>query len=196
MVELMASLAILSLGITALLQTLGWGIRYASDTENNIKAINIAREWIESVINIRDTNWLRFSSDRTHCWIVKDYDTTCIWDPTPPEIWSWTYTVVWSNWAWYLSWVTSGIDPILNWPIYRNQFQVGVDSEWFYTQTGVSTIGCDSERTKNCLTIFTREIYIMVSGWTVTVQSISRWNQERPRSVTIESTLTNWKSRF
>jgi len=44
MVELMAALGILSLGITALLQTLDGGIRYANDTENNIKAINIARE--------------------------------------------------------------------------------------------------------------------------------------------------------
>jgi type II secretory pathway pseudopilin PulG len=196
MVELMASLAILSLGITALLQTLWGGILYANDTENNIKAINIAREWIETVINIRDTNWLRFSSDRTHCWIVKDYDATCIGDLTPAEIGSWTYTVVWANWAWYLSWVASGVDPIGNWPVYKEQFKVGVDAEWFYTQTGVSSIGCSSERTKDCLTSFTREIYIMVSWWTVNVQSIARWNLERPRSVTIQSTLTNWKSRF
>lgn len=196
MVELMAALGILSLGITALLQTLWWGIKYANDTENNIKAINIAREGIESVINIRDTNWLRFSSDRTNCWIVKDYQASCIGDSTPPEITTWPYTIVSSNGAWYLSWVAAGINPITNWAAYKQQFRVGIDAEWFYTQTGVSTTSCDSTITKNCVTNFTREIYITSAGWNLSVQSIARWFQERPRSVIIETTLTNWKSRF
>lgn len=197
MVELMAALGILSLGITALLQTLDGGIRYANDTENNIKAINIAREWIESVINIRDTNWLRFSSDRVNCWIVKDYQASCIGDTTPPEITTGPYTIVWLNWAWYLSWASTWINPVTNWSTYKRQFQVGIDSEWFYTQTGVSTQSCDSQRTKDCVTNFTREIYITVSAWSIQAQSIARWLQEqRPRSVTIETTLTNWKSKF
>jgi prepilin-type N-terminal cleavage/methylation domain-containing protein len=44
MIELMAVLAIMGLGIGALLQTIVSGIEFARDTENNIKAINIARE--------------------------------------------------------------------------------------------------------------------------------------------------------
>jgi type II secretory pathway pseudopilin PulG len=47
MIELMAVLAIMGLGIAALLQTLVGGLYYARDTENNIKAINLAREGIE-----------------------------------------------------------------------------------------------------------------------------------------------------
>lgn len=196
MVELMAALGILSLWITALLQTLGWGIRYANDTENNIKAINIAREWVESVINIRDTNWLRFSSDRTNCWIVKDYDATCIWDTTPPEIASGSYTVVGLNWAWYLSWAVSGINPITNWNTYKQVFKVWIDSAWFFTQTWVSTIACSWKLQKNCLTIFTREVNVTVTPGNMLIQSIARWNQERPRSVIIQTNITNWKSRF
>lgn len=78
MVELMAVLAIMGLGIAALLQTIVSGLYYAKDTENNIKAINIAREGIEGMINIRDTNWLRFSSDKANCWRVDAYVATCI----------------------------------------------------------------------------------------------------------------------
>lgn len=196
MVELMAALGILSLGITALLQTLWWGIRYANDTENNIKAINIAREWIEAVINIRDTNWLRFSSDRTNCWIVKDYQTTCIGNGAPPAITTGPYTIISANGAWYLSWVISGIDPLTSWPAYKSQFQIGIDSNGFYTQTGITNISCDSARTKNCVTNFTREVYISTNPGIIAIKSVARWYQERPRSVTIETTLTNWKSRF
>lgn len=47
MVELMAVLAIMGMGIAAMLSTIGSGIDYAHDTENNIKAINLAREGIE-----------------------------------------------------------------------------------------------------------------------------------------------------
>ncbi|GAB0174801.1 MAG: hypothetical protein HHAS10_06800 [Candidatus Altimarinota bacterium] len=196
MVELMAALGILSLGITALLQTLGGGIRYANDTENNIKAINIAREGVEAMINIRDTNWLRFSSDRTNCWIVKNYDATCIGDTTPPEIASGAYTVVSLNGAWYLSGAVNGINPITNWTTYKQVFRVGIDSAGFFTQTGVSATACSSTIQKNCLTIFTREVNVTVTPGNMLVQSIARWNQERPRSVIIETNLTNWKSRF
>ena len=80
----MVVLVILGLGITALLQTIGGGISYTRDTENKIKAINIAREGIEGMTNIRDTNWLRFSSDKINCWKVKDYSSSCIGNPLAP----------------------------------------------------------------------------------------------------------------
>lgn len=47
MIELMAVLAIMGMGIAAMLATIGSGIDYAKDTEDNIKAINLAREGIE-----------------------------------------------------------------------------------------------------------------------------------------------------
>ena len=44
MIELMAVLAIMGMGIAGLLETIGSGIYFAKDTEDNIKAINLARE--------------------------------------------------------------------------------------------------------------------------------------------------------
>jgi type II secretory pathway pseudopilin PulG len=103
-VELMVVLAILGLGITALLETIWWGIGYARDTENNIKAINIAREGIEGMTNIRDTNWLRFSSDKTNCWKVKDYTSTCIGNSAATILSPMSYTLISMSGLWFLSW--------------------------------------------------------------------------------------------
>ena len=189
----------MGLGIAALLQTIVWGMYYAKDTEDNIKAINIAREWIEWVINIRDTNWLRFS---------KDYDVTCIWksdNSVSPSwtfwnntnIWSWSNTLYSRNGVWFLSGTTS-IDPVANWAVYKPTYKVWLDANGFYTQTGVSSVTCSSSLQKSCLTIFTREIIISnptISG-SLNVSSVVRWIDRRPQSVILNSTITNWRSNF
>ena len=45
-----------------------------------IEAIEIAREWIEAVENIRNTNWLRFPCNKKFCWTVLNYNSSCILD--------------------------------------------------------------------------------------------------------------------
>ena len=148
MIELMAVLAIMGMGIAGLLETIGSGIYFAKDTENNIKAINLAREWIEGVINIRDTDWLRFSGDRVNCWRTKDYNWACINDPS--FIWlinSGSYTLYTKNGAWLLSGATQ-INPVSNWSGYKSMYQVGLDSGGFFTQTGVLTLQTCSNQKK------------------------------------------------
>ena len=206
MIELMAVLSIMGLGIAALLQTIGGWVYYARDTENNIKAINIAREGIEGMINIRDTNWLRFSSDKTNCWKTDRYDATCIWNTnnstlsptwTPPitNILSGSYTIFPRNGVWLLSGATSGLLPAS--AAYKSIYKVWLDTGGFYTQTGVSATTCSNALQANCLTIFTREIQI---GYTQTgviqVLSTVNWLDRRPQNVTLGTTLTNWKSNF
>ena len=198
MIELMAVLAIMGLGIAALLQTLVGGLYYARDTENNIKAINLAREGIEWVINIRDTNWLRFSSDKVNCWKVDGYVATCIGNTSGPVIASWSYILYAKNGAWFLSWSTSS-DPLTNWSNYKNNFAVWLDSGWFFTQTGVTSTACSSWVQSSCRTIFTREIKIQYSPTnTGSMQVIStvNWLDKRPQQVTVDTILTNWKSNF
>jgi hypothetical protein len=34
------------------------------------------------MMNIRDTNWLLFPSDRRHCWKTLSYDKKCIYNMT------------------------------------------------------------------------------------------------------------------
>lgn len=74
----MIMLAIVSLTLSAVFYSLSQSIHFARDTEARIRAINIAREGIEGMINIRNTNYLRFSSDWIQCWMVMNYDTGCI----------------------------------------------------------------------------------------------------------------------
>ncbi len=43
---------------------------------NRVVGLNIAREGIEAVRNIRDTNWLKYSGDRRGKWLCLDTTTT------------------------------------------------------------------------------------------------------------------------
>lgn len=204
-VELMVVLVILGLGITALLQTIGGGISYTRDTENKIKAINIAREGIEGMTNIRDTNWLRFSSDKINCWKVKDYSSSCIGNPLAPYpanpwyISTGSYILYAENGAWFLSGAAT-LSPLV-WVNYKNMYQVNLDSNGFYSQSGTMTPQCTSFLQKSCKTIFTRELLIDIpppgtQTGVLTIKSIVRWVDGRAQSVILDSTLTNWKSNF
>lgn len=203
MVELMAVLAIMGLGIAALLQTIVSWLYYAKDTENNIKAINIAREGIEGMINIRDTNWLRFSSDKGNCWRVKDYQSVCIGNPSlgefptdPGKISSGSYTIYSRNGVWFLSWAVTS-DPASTWSTYKDNFAVGLDTNSFFTQTGVVNTACSAFLQSGCKTIFAREIKIWVSSTgSMRVTSMVSWYDKRLQQVTIDTILTNWKSSF
>lgn len=199
MVELMAVLAIMGMGIAAMLSTIGSGIDYAHDTEDNIKAINLAREGIEWVINVRDTNWLRFSSDVKNCWRVIDYKGTCIGGgSTPPNISSGSYLLYAQNGLWFLSGVTAP-NYSSNWSGYKSIFQSSIDSQWYFTQTGTYAANnlCNNVTGTGCVTPFTREIKVIeVNTGTLQISSIVRWIEKRPREVIITTSMTNWKSNF
>jgi len=58
------------------------GQELSSATVHRIQAINLSREGIEGVMNIRNTNWLRISSEYARCWKVDNYNTDCTGDST------------------------------------------------------------------------------------------------------------------
>ena len=61
---------------------------------HRMKAIEIAREWIEAVTNIRDTNWIVLWADPENCWNTFNYDKTCVLNNwTGSDIKSWSYKV-------------------------------------------------------------------------------------------------------
>ena len=66
--ETVIALMILSIGITFSGTILATSLKNVSSSKNRVIAVNIAREGLEAVRNIRDTNWLKFSGNRRDCW--------------------------------------------------------------------------------------------------------------------------------
>lgn len=66
--DVMVSMGILTMSITASLGILSQSIYTNSVNKNKIIAVNLAREGIEGVRLVRDTNWLRYGSNKRVCW--------------------------------------------------------------------------------------------------------------------------------
>ena len=66
--ETIIALTILAMGIAMTSTLMANSLRNVNTSKYRVIAVNIAREGIEAVRNIRDTNWLKFSSKRRMCW--------------------------------------------------------------------------------------------------------------------------------
>ena len=169
--------------------------------QNKIQAIQIAREWIEAITNIRDTNWLLFPSNTDKCWKTFNYDSNCLYTTeTNEEIWEASYRVYKdSNYRWILEKVTNSSLTEYSNVDYRNFYNVSLDSNLSYTQTWAEVT--DNKIKQNV----TREIRIesvnaitddvsTIGDW-LKVTSIVQWKDSSStaiRKVEIESILTNY----
>lgn len=169
-------------------------------TWNRVKAIQIAREGLEAMTNIRNTNILLFSSDLKNCWNVLNYNINCIWDNNP------TYDIIHNGSfkvykdadnRWKLGNISVWWDYTNS--LYRNAFRVNIDSDWLYTQSGGTAFA----------PLFTREIKISYEDTDgdanptsndekMNVSSIVRWadsSSKVPYEVRLDLLLSNWKER-
>jgi len=158
-------------------------------TKNRIEAIEIAREWIEAMKNIRDTNWIKFAWDKEHCFKTYNYDSKCVWDNWT----NWNYIednahyiiYLWNDNKWYL-W-----KPFISWDYeyknsdYRNNFRV-YKKNWYYTQSWTTN-----------KTIFTREIFIEnMTNTGFNFHSIVSWTDSSKSwsyKIDIKNLITNWE---
>ena len=76
-IEAVIALTILAIGISMVSTIIGSSLRSINASKNRIIAISIAREGIEAMRNIRDTNWLKFNSTRRECWNHDPRTDTC-----------------------------------------------------------------------------------------------------------------------
>jgi len=76
--EAMIVLLIIIVWVTWLYDIFNASQKLSNTTKNRIEAIEIAREWIEAMKNIRDTNWLMFGWDKTNCYNTLNYDSGCV----------------------------------------------------------------------------------------------------------------------
>lgn len=66
--ETIIAVSILAIGVTLSSTLMASSLRNINTSKNRVIAVNIAREGIEAVRNIRDTNWLKFSGNARECW--------------------------------------------------------------------------------------------------------------------------------
>lgn len=212
--EAMVVLLIVTMWLVWVYGILTRSFKVTSNLWNKITAIQIAREWIEAVQNMRDTNWLLFPLDKENCWITENYNPDCFWDETNNK-WSIPYYVMqdsksykvykWKNWRWYLEKPENEI----NWwyinSDYRDFFVVNVDDNWLFTQSWGTSFS----------PTFTRQIILTHTNWNpndssesnvdenwyyhvkwLNIKSIVRWqdnSSNTPSEVVLETTLTNYK---
>ena len=167
---------------------------------NKMVAIAIAREWIEAMTNIRDTNWIIFWSDTKNCWNTLNYNNNCIMNATTtndiPDNWRyWIFKNTNSRWILTGSSISSSDYSNIN---YKTFFKVWIDTtDWSYTQTWVIN---------NLKPLYTREIIIKYidTNWgaldsndeKMEVTSLVQWLSEsklKVNKVELKTILSNWK---
>lgn len=188
-IEAIVVLFILTSWIVWMYLVFGNSQKLSNSTWNRIQAIQIAREWIEAMKNIRDTNWVLFPSDTENCWNVIDYNNSCVWDNTTDyNIWTWSYIIYQNtNNRWKIETKNADTDSFKNsW--YRSTFKVWIDNNWFFTQTW---------STEEIIPLFTREIKINYPETEkMKIISLVQWvdgTGNKAHKVELTSILTNWK---
>ena len=197
LLEAMIVIFVVSYGLMTAYSILSRGQRFSNVTANRIQAINIAREGVEAVTNIRDSNWLRFSADLPNCWKTKGYSQSCVGNSGIGHVIgsgaAATFVPYLSGGLWYLTGAANS--------------GVYLDAEGLPYQTGgtFTASGCSRISMKSCKTIFTRQLTIThpnapadVCGsgtGCMNVLSTVSWTDESSHSVNLETLLTNWKSK-
>lgn len=189
-IEVMVVIVILTIGIVGAYGIVSRWQNVARTTEKRIQAINLAREGIEAVQNIRDTNWILFSSDYTHCWMSNKYIASgCIDNIVPADSYS--------NGDYILM-----LDGNKRWILTSSpNTSIYLDANWLPEQWPASppTTLCNTTTTKNCKTIFTRKITLSYPGVDkLKVTSLVSWRDQsskNPHDIKLETILTNWKAK-
>ncbi len=83
--EILIIVVVISVGLLSVLVVLTNGIKYVQKTRYKVIALNLAREWMESVYQMRDTNWTKRAWVKDSCWLkinplVDEWIEKCIDD--------------------------------------------------------------------------------------------------------------------
>lgn len=76
LLEVVIAITILTMVLSSAFGVLIQASATNGNSVNRVVALNLAREGIESVRNIRDTNWLKYSGDRRVKWLCLDTVST------------------------------------------------------------------------------------------------------------------------
>ena len=199
-IEALVVLLVVVSGIVGVFGLLNASQGLADSTSSRIEAIQIARDGLEAMTNIRDTNSQLFAADLKNCWNVLNYNNACIGDDT------WSYDIIHTGNQWLTLSKNANNQFIIsvennswwyNDTNYRNNFRVNQDTKGFYTQNWGAEF----------FPVFTREIQVNYlnadnSVWDsnspkMQVTVLVQWNDivaNNLRKLEMSTVLTNWRS--
>ena len=189
-IEVMVSLLIIIFGLIWIYSIYWRSQKVALSIENRVKAISMAREAIEVIHNIRDTNWLIYAADLNNCWYTFNYNFSCLWnDWEDHKISSWSY-IIYTNPdtnQWMLDKKSGEENRNFSNENYRQDYKINIDQNWFFTQTWWTEF----------LPIFTREIKITYPDLNKMKINVKvSWNDNTKiwfSNISLDSEITNWK---
>jgi prepilin-type N-terminal cleavage/methylation domain-containing protein len=109
LIEIIIVVWILSILVVSSIAFVNNWLNFTKVTRQKVIAINFAREWIESVYQIRDTNWQKRPWKKDECWLKLDplNDVSGDWCENDSWMWSGNYIIAqeWSDSKYFiLSW--------------------------------------------------------------------------------------------
>jgi len=100
LLEVMIVVYLVSVGILWLIVALNKGLWFVQQTREKVLSVNLAKEWMEQMFNIRDTNRVRRAGQKEECWLKEDPLDATNWNPRcSDDAWmqSGTYAIVSRN---------------------------------------------------------------------------------------------------
>jgi len=97
MVEIVIIVFLISVGLTGILYALNRGLWFVQQSRETVLAINMAREWMEQIFHIRDTNWRRREWIKSDCRLKTDpLDDSQSWAGCWNDDWikKWNYIIL------------------------------------------------------------------------------------------------------
>ena len=214
LLEIIISLFIVALGTASATELVVNATRTNSYSKNTLVALNLAIEGVEAVRNIRDSNWLKYSYDKDHCWNMKPEMISTAPCTLDALIASGNYTVDLdiANMKWYLK-ASEGILDMVNNPTANySDFNLkkakitfnGSDKTMYLSANGMASSTCMIE--PDCFidtTSPSSQFYRMVSvnydsvhpntAEQVRVSSIVQWMESgRPQQVEVDTLIANY----
>lgn len=213
LIEVMVVIVVVTSGIVWAFWVLSSGQKLAATTTDRVQAINFAREWVEAVKNIRDTNYFQYPANPSDCWKVKNYVCSTALNDSYQ---TWSYVLARKDFTgsssekicdhcWYLSGITTSLNletkPIPDWNTYRSKYALELDGSGYTItwSTSPPKSMCRNSTSTGCLTQFTREIALKrVESDTIEFSTYVHWRDANGTIMTVElpMTLKNWRTKF
>ena len=217
LIEAVVVVIIVSVWLITIYGTFIKAREFLDSVSNKIVAVEIAREWIEAMENIRNTNWLKFPWNYENCWDTFDYDENCLNEATHDTNYSRKigdsskplyYTISSKDWIWYLGnigstkldyWNTNNREKYLVRKDKDNLYCQRIEPKISWTKILDNFTECplkDASNNDNKLKWdFAREIKIeRPESYKMIVRSKVMWAESwRTRQIEIVNLLTNYK---